>query len=81
MPSVCVTCPIDQLFAYFSDWRGLKTAVAWLLKKKAMLLGQSHPWKQLEAAVVGNPVETLVPRSCILTMAELLKSEVAIITF
>lgn len=40
MPSVCVTCPIDQLIAYFSDWRGLKTAVAWLLRLKAMLLGK-----------------------------------------
>lgn len=81
MPSVCVTCPIDQLIAYFSDWRGLKTAVAWLLRLKAMLLGRSHQWKHLEAAMVGNPVETLVPRSCILKLAELLKAEVAIIPF
>lgn len=31
--------------------------------------------------MVGNPVETLVPRSCILKLAELLKAEVAIIPF
>lgn len=39
MPSMCVTCPIDQLIAEISDWRGLKTSAAWLLRLKAMLLG------------------------------------------
>ncbi|KAK0144647.1 hypothetical protein N1851_016989 [Merluccius polli] len=37
--------------AYFSDWRRLKTAVAWILRLKVMLLAQSRKRKQMEASV------------------------------
>lgn len=33
-----VSSPTEQLITYFSDWRRLKTAVAWILRLKAMLL-------------------------------------------
>ena len=50
--SVCdISSPSDQLIAYFSDWRRLKTAVAWILRLKVMLLAQSRKRKQLKASV------------------------------
>lgn len=50
--SVCdISSPTDQLIAFFSDWRRLKTAVAWILRLKVMLLAQSCKRKQLEAPV------------------------------
>lgn len=54
--SVCdISSPTDQLIAFFSDWRRLKTAVAWILRLKVMLLAQSCKRKQLEAPVTNCP--------------------------
>lgn len=43
--------PTDRLIAYFSDWRRLKTAVAWILRLKVTLLAQSRKRKQGKASV------------------------------
>lgn len=43
--------PTDSLINYFSSWRDLKTAVAWLLKVKTTLLKLSQKRKEIQAAV------------------------------
>ena len=87
--------PARQLIGYFSDWRRLKTTVAWFLRLKAILLKQSRLKRQLEAVkadnlkTTGHPSATQVttPKakvtsgSCILTVDELSEAEMAIIRY
>lgn len=94
--NVCaVSSPTDQLIAYFSDWRRLKTAVAWFLRLKVMLLSKGRLKGQLEAAVADYPKETsqdglnnaegqrgtVTSRSGILTLEDQLEAEIAIIRY
>ncbi len=54
--SVCdMSSPTGRLITYFSSWKRLKKAVAWILRFKAMLLAQSRLRKQLEASVANSP--------------------------
>lgn len=86
---VCdMSSPTEQLIAYFSAWRRLKTTVALLLRLKAMLLEQRHMRKQLEedssqdSSVQAERQQVKsVPRSSILTLDKLLKAQVSIIRF
>ncbi|KAK0152604.1 hypothetical protein N1851_005873 [Merluccius polli] len=81
-----VSTPIDRLITYFSDWRRLKTAVAWYLRLKTMLMERSDCRRQLNASVVnqgtsqGNK-QCVAPRSCVLTLDDLLEAEVSIIRY
>lgn len=83
------------LIAYFSDWRRLKTAVAWILRLKVTLLAQSHKRKQVKASDAncleeGSPkrsrqtdrkniVSTSLPG--FLTLDDLMEAENAIICY
>lgn len=40
----------NQLMAYFSDWRKLRIAVAWLLKLKRILLRRTHKRRESDTA-------------------------------
>lgn len=87
--------PTDQLIAYFSDWRRLKTAVAWVLRLKAMWLVQGRHRKQLEASKVHHHGETSQDKSKqvqrqefmsesasgVLALDELLEAEMVIICY
>ncbi|XP_056272956.1 uncharacterized protein LOC130195451 [Pseudoliparis swirei] len=90
---VDVPSPTDQLIAYFSSWRRLKTAVAWFLRLKTMLLTQTRQRKQLEVSVVHHLEDTSQNRSkraakrqrvtaesnrMILTLDDLIGAEIAI---
>lgn len=89
------SCPTDQLIAYFSDWNRLRTAIAWVLRLKAMLWVQSHSRKQVEASVAKISLESChdVPeqderqRATVtytkggLTLDDLLEAEVSIIRY
>lgn len=83
---VCDTSfPTDQLIAYFSDWKKLRTAVAWILRLKAMLWAQSRSRKQVEASVTKDPEgrqrATVTSTKGKLTLDDLLEAEVAIIRY
>ena len=77
-----------QLITYYSDWKRLKTAIAWLLKVREALLQLSHKRKQL--SLVSSPdthyinQEMMKARDSMkqsLSVEDLLKAEDAIIKF
>lgn len=87
--------PTSQLFSYFSDWRWLKIAFAWLLRLKAILLEKRCLRKQAEAVTADN-LKLTKPASSIgatmqiakitswnhtQTVDELLGAEVAIVRY
>lgn len=82
--------PTYQLIVYFSDWRRLKTSVAWLLRLKSLLLQRVGLKRQLIDSVAGtrkgadhqNSSQTRTTiSSCVLTVDELLEAEEAIIRY
>lgn len=80
---VCdISSPADQLITYFSDWRKLKVAVAWILRLKTILLEQSSLKKkgnQIDSRRVDENRVASTTRSGILTLDELSAAENAII--
>lgn len=90
--SLNIANPTYQFIVYFSDWRRLKTSVAWFLRLKAVLLQRIKQKGQRTEPVAsdeqgadkgssGVRAQTVVTSPCALTVDELSQAEVAIIRY